>query len=253
MVSRLSTRGVQLLGVAHLSYQGQSPGAAELALGSRTLMEQVTQGFVEGGIKEGPGAVRPRGFLLQTGQSLGVEGVDSIAGGACGAAEVAGDQSRVWPAALASRIWQRRKVKAVVERSPSWRHCRSVFVRVRTKVMTGLILHYSPLNSLGKGLFRVCTSFRNPNVWGERRNKIKALANLVRDGGNAIKRQIEAWKVIEEKIGLPKPLDENGFNGRRTPLLDAVELLDIHLRLEPSIRSINGTNKANAQKSEVSQ
>ncbi len=33
--------------------------------------------------------------------------------------------------------------------------------------MTGLILHYSPLNSLGKGLFRVCTSYTATIDWGD--------------------------------------------------------------------------------------
>lgn len=77
-----------------------------------------------------------------------------------------------------------------------------------------------------------CHSFRNPQMWGERRNKVKTLARLVRDENEAIKSQLEAWRRIERTIDLPKPL-ENGFKGGRTPLLDAVELLDIHLRLEP--------------------
>lgn|SRR5487761_1632447 len=76
-------------------------------------------------------------------------------------------------------------------------------------------------------------SFRNPRVWGERRNKVKALANMVREDEQAIASQIEAWQLIEPKIGFPAPLDARGFKGERTPLLDAVELLDIHLRLEP--------------------
>lgn len=74
-------------------------------------------------------------------------------------------------------------------------------------------------------------SFRNPEVWGERRNKVKTLANLVGDGGDAVRKQLDAWSSVAPDLGLPSPTHENGFKGDRTPLLDAVELLDIHLRL----------------------
>jgi|SRR5271157_4214788 len=75
-------------------------------------------------------------------------------------------------------------------------------------------------------------SFRNPEVWGERRNKVKALASLVGDGVGAVREQLEAWNSVAPDLRLPSPIDVNGFKGNRTPLLDAVELLDIHLRLE---------------------
>ena len=75
-------------------------------------------------------------------------------------------------------------------------------------------------------------SFRNADVWGERRNKVKTLASLVGDDGDAVQKQLEAWKSVTADLGLPSPIDVNGFKGNRTPLLDAVELLDIHLRLE---------------------
>ncbi|MFW6114155.1 MAG: hypothetical protein ACOC7K_00270 [bacterium] len=74
-------------------------------------------------------------------------------------------------------------------------------------------------------------SLRNPEVWGERRNKVKALASLVGDGGDAVREQLEAWSSVAPDLRLPSPIQEDGFKGDRTPLLDAVELLDIHLRL----------------------
>lgn len=74
-------------------------------------------------------------------------------------------------------------------------------------------------------------SFRNPDVWGERRNKVKTLASLVGDGGDTVREQLEAWNSVAPDLRLPSPIHENGFKGDRTPLLDAVELLDIHLRL----------------------
>lgn len=76
-------------------------------------------------------------------------------------------------------------------------------------------------------------SFRNPEVWGERRNKVKALAGLVVEGGDAVKKQFEAWSSAFPNLKLPTLIENNGFHADRTPLLDAVELLDIHLRLEP--------------------
>src|SRR4051794_1591291 len=63
-----------------------------------------------------------------------------------------------WRAALARRIWQRRRIKASGERKPACRRVRSESERVRRKVVTGLIYHYSHLDSLGKDLFADYTS-----------------------------------------------------------------------------------------------
>lgn len=93
-------------------------------------------------------------------------------------------------------------------------------------------------------------SFRNPRVWGERRNKVKALASLVRDGEKAIESQLDAWRRVEKTIALPKPI-ENGFHGGRTPLLDAVELLDRHLRLEPPRTATNKEGEPTPQKAKA--
>src|SRR5262249_36051243 len=46
------------------------------------------------GVQQRSGTVGPGGLLLQAGEALGVEGVDGIADGWGGAAEVAGDQGR---------------------------------------------------------------------------------------------------------------------------------------------------------------
>ena len=91
-------------------------------------------------------------------------------------------------------------------------------------------------------------SFRNAEGWGERRNKVKALASLVGDGGNAVREQLEAWSSVAPDLRLPGPIDVNGFKGNRTPLLDSVELLDIHLRLEtpkssPQVESVTAEVK----------
>jgi len=75
-------------------------------------------------------------------------------------------------------------------------------------------------------------SFRNPEVWGERRNKVKELARLVVEGGDAVRDQLAAWQAVFPEIQLPDAIKDTGFKGNSTPLLDAIELLDLHLRLE---------------------
>lgn len=80
-------------------------------------------------------------------------------------------------------------------------------------------------------------SFRNPETWGQRRNKVKDLGSLVGAGGEAVRIQLEGWISVDPDVKLPNPIDVNGFKGNRTPLLDAIELLDIHLRLNTSEQS----------------
>jgi hypothetical protein len=36
---------------------------------------------------------------------------------------------------------------------------------------------------------------------------------------------------MDRQLVLPTGLDDSGFNGDRTPLLDAIELVDVHLPL----------------------
>jgi len=72
-----------------------------------------------------------------------------------------------------------------------------------------------------------------PNVWSGSRSRVKRLGSLVADGSDSIRRQVEAWNTIEDGVNLPARLAVGGFIGQRTPLLDAIELLDLHMRLEP--------------------
>jgi len=68
--------------------------------------------------------------------------------------------------------------------------------------------------------------------WQQHRNKLRELAAAVRGGTDHIGRLRDTWTVA---VDLPWPgeLEQtNGFlDGVRTPLLDAVELLDVHLPL----------------------
>jgi hypothetical protein len=81
-------------GVADLGHQAQCPGTAGLAEGSGALVQQMTQGLVEGRVEDRSGAVGARGLLLQGVQPFGREGVDDVADRGGGAAERPGDAGR---------------------------------------------------------------------------------------------------------------------------------------------------------------
>lgn len=70
-------------------------------------------------------------------------------------------------------------------------------------------------------------------TWFERRNKVKAFAELAQEGPDSVRASLEAWKVVDKNLRLPQSIQENGFYANtRTPLLDAMELLDLHLALD---------------------
>jgi hypothetical protein len=80
------------------------------------------------------------------------------------------------------------------------------------------------------------TSLRG-EIWGNRRNKAKQLRELARDGTKEIETSLNAWRVVEPDLAFPAELmkpNQIGFIGNRTPLLDAVELMDLHLDLSHS-------------------
>jgi len=88
-------------------------------------------------------------------------------------------------------------------------------------------------NWLSKTLLDHKTLGLRQGAWLERRNKVKAFSRLVREGPNSVREALEAWKVVDPNLELPKPIAEDGFFSKtRTPLLDALELLDLHLVLE---------------------
>jgi hypothetical protein len=76
---------------------------------------------------------------------------------------------------------------------------------------------------------------RASKAWNTRRNKVKELREVLRSGSNAdaaVAQALQRWQVVAAGIGLPQPINEDGFLHRqRTPLLDALELLDLHLPL----------------------
>lgn len=77
--------------------------------------------------------------------------------------------------------------------------------------------------------------FRGAECWARSRSRVKQVLSLVPAGGECIRRQVEAWSAIEDGVRLPADLPDGGFVGQNTPLLDAIELLDLHLRLQPDL------------------
>lgn len=75
--------------------------------------------------------------------------------------------------------------------------------------------------------------FRGDTKWSQSRNRVKKLVGLAPYGPDRVKRQMIAWKATDKNVTLPGGLSDTGFEGCRTALLDAIELLDDHLRLEP--------------------
>ncbi len=74
------------------------------------------------------------------------------------------------------------------------------------------------------------SGLRGPR-WGRRRNKVKNLAGLVRQGPDAVRAALYAWQTVDQRLTLPTGLDDSGFAGDRTSLLDAIELVDVQLPL----------------------
>ena len=69
-------------------------------------------------------------------------------------------------------------------------------------------------------------------IWQERRNKVKALREIVMEGPESVKTGLESWRVVNSSLQFPPPIQADGFFEKtRTPLLDAIELMDIHLSM----------------------
>ena len=84
------------------------------------------------------------------------------------------------------------------------------------------------LGTTGNG-FRTSDPSKTPN-WQAHHSKLKTLREIVREGPGEVEDALEAWQIAHPKLALPDPMT-NGFIGPCTPLLDAIELLDIHFPL----------------------
>jgi len=70
------------------------------------------------------------------------------------------------------------------------------------------------------------------STWSTRRNKVKALRDVARGGPDAVRQNLEAWRAAAPHLALTSGMPDGGFfDATRTPLLDAIELLDIHVPL----------------------
>jgi len=79
-----------------------------------------------------------------------------------------------------------------------------------------------------------------PNAWSGSRGRVKLLGSLLASGPQEIARQLAAWNTLSEPISLPGALPGGGYLGAATPLRDAIELMDLHVRLEPDPRTTTG-------------
>ena len=77
--------------------------------------------------------------------------------------------------------------------------------------------------------FRTSDPEKTPN-WKAHRSKLKALREIVREGEVEVGNTLEAWRVAHPKLALPAKMT-HGFVAGKSPLLDAIELLDIHFPL----------------------
>ena len=84
------------------------------------------------------------------------------------------------------------------------------------------------LGTTGKG-FQTSDPEKTPN-WQAHRSKLKALREIVREGKDEVRNALKAWQVAHPKLALPDRMSD-GFIGPYSPLLDALELLDIHFPL----------------------
>ena len=69
-------------------------------------------------------------------------------------------------------------------------------------------------------------------AWRDHKNKVKQLAPLLRIGPAEIEDTLDAWRVVDDRLGLPHDIEDGFIGNAKTPLLDALELVDIHLSLE---------------------
>jgi len=75
--------------------------------------------------------------------------------------------------------------------------------------------------------------------WKNSKNKVKELMNIVRMGPDHAKKILQAWQIREPSLRLVEELGDNGFlHLDRTPLLDAVEIIDIHLPLQENTEEV---------------
>lgn len=85
------------------------------------------------------------------------------------------------------------------------------------------------------------------DLWRKHRSKAKRLMILAARGAEALKQELRAWQISSPGLTWPKGLPESGYiasslhgRGKCTPLLDALELVDIYFALEETSHDDQG-------------
>jgi hypothetical protein len=68
--------------------------------------------------------------------------------------------------------------------------------------------------------------------WSTRRNKVQALRDALRDGGEAVKHFGFKFDATLPEVGLPAPYSETGWADEVCGYFDAIELADWFIPLE---------------------
>ena len=73
-------------------------------------------------------------------------------------------------------------------------------------------------------------------AWSKAHNKVRQLQDIASDGPAAIAIALKNWRIVHRDLQLPAEIAIDGFIGsdskRSTPLLDAVELFNLHIDLK---------------------
>jgi hypothetical protein len=69
------------------------------------------------------------------------------------------------------------------------------------------------------------------DIWQRHRSKLLELRDIVRDGPEVVKSRLTAWRVTNKDLRFPEGI-EDGFVGLQTPILDALELLELWIPLD---------------------
>jgi hypothetical protein len=115
---------------------------------------------------------------------------------------------------------------------------REYAVKAGSLLMRPLLLHPEANDQEGRAWFDriepLVRIFQKDKVWGQKRNKAKALREALREGTVAVNRFCEAYEIRELPELLPgmRNYQQTGWAGGRCVYFDAIELMDQYVSLE---------------------
>ena len=107
--------------------------------------------------------------------------------------------------------------------------CRPYLLRDYDKHLSDASWTWLAGEVLGERAKGLRTSGSGTANWQGHRAKLKTLREIIKESGK-VDDAIDAWRVVHPDLALPDRMS-NGFIGERSPLLDAIELLDVHFPL----------------------